>query len=539
MLVPRPFGVARPLTDGTVKITPANQQIPSGTLRATVDATELHRSRRVPSCALPTTSDSFTLSDARGSVSAPHPLVSTPGSVSVLSRDRKGAVITIQRLVRFWTAAALVAASCFASSDAGLLDAIKRRDQKAVAALVRANTDVNVAQPDGATALAWAVHLDEREMADLLLSAGAKVNTADEYGETPLTLACLNGNSALVAKLLKAGADANAARWNGETALMIAAGAGSAESVKLLVENGAKVNWVDPRKGQTALMWAAAEGHADVVEALIKLGADVKTASKSGFTALVFAAIKDDDKSVRALLAAGADPNTTLPSGTKALVVSASYRSTKAAGALVDAGADPNVADSNGNTPLHTAAQLGEVDLVKKLLAKGANPNAATAKLSASASGGPFRRQIGELTPLHVAAKANHVDVMRTLVAGGADARLKAQGNTTLLMSAAGSGHVEPVKYAHELAPEVEAVNEYGTTVMHAAVTGTGTIATQAEICEVIQFLADKGAKLDEKDRTGRTPIAIADTLPIDKGVQLLTDLIVKSGATPKARTRR
>jgi ankyrin repeat protein len=106
-------------------------------------------------------------------------------------------------------------------------------------------------------------------------------------------------------------------------------------------------------------------------------------------------------------------------------------------------------------------------------------------------------------------------------------------------MSAAGSGHVEPVKYAYELASEIDAVNEYGTTVMHAAVTGTGFIATQAEICEVIRFLAEKGAKLDEADRTGRTPIAIADVLPIDKGVELLTELILKSGATPKARTKR
>jgi ankyrin repeat protein len=328
-------------------------------------------------------------------------------------------------------------------------------------------------------------------------------------------------------------------RWNGETALMIAASSGSVDAVKLLVDHGAKVNQVEPRKGQNALMWAAAEGHSDVVEALIKLGADVKATSKAGYTALVFAAIKDDAKSVSRLVTAGADPNTALPSGTKALVVAASYRSVSAASALVDAGADPNVADTGGNTPLHTAAQLGDVELVKKLLAKGANPNARNARLTGAASGGPFRRVIGELTPLHVAAKANHEEVMRALVSGGADPALKAQGNTTLLMSAAGSGHVGPVKYAHQLAPEVDAVSENGTTVMHAAVSGTGLIATQAEICEVIQFLADKGAKLDEKDRTGRTPIAIADTLPIDKGVELLTQLIIKSGATPKATTRR
>ena len=42
-------------------------------------------------------------------------------------------------------------------------------------ALLRAKADVNAAQPDGATALAWAVHLGERRMAEALLDAGARV----------------------------------------------------------------------------------------------------------------------------------------------------------------------------------------------------------------------------------------------------------------------------------------------------------------------------------------------------------------------------
>jgi len=95
------------------------------------------------------------------------------------------------------------------------------------------------------------------------------------------------------------------------------------------------------------------------------------------------------------------------------------------------------------------------------------------------------------------------------------------------------------VKYAYELAPQIEGVSETGSTVMHAAVTGTLGISSQAEICEVIRFLAEKGAKLDEKDGRGRTPIDVADILPIDKAVELLTELILKSGATPKVTTRR
>ena len=86
------------------------------------------------------------------------------------------------------------AAACWprrrlAAGDLRLVDAIKRRDHKAVTSLMAQHADVNAAQPDGATALAWAAYLDDRESAELLLAAGAKVKTADEYGETPLTLA--------------------------------------------------------------------------------------------------------------------------------------------------------------------------------------------------------------------------------------------------------------------------------------------------------------------------------------------------------------
>src|SRR5262245_45895846 len=66
------------------------------------------------------------------------------------------------------------------SRDVRLLEAVKRRDQKAFAALLQARADVNGAQPDGSTALSWAIHLGQRPMADALLAAGANANTADE-----------------------------------------------------------------------------------------------------------------------------------------------------------------------------------------------------------------------------------------------------------------------------------------------------------------------------------------------------------------------
>jgi len=241
------------------------------------------------------------------------------------------------------------------------------------------------------------------------------------------------------------------------------------------------------------------------------------------------------------LIAAGADPNTKLPDGSSVLIAAAAFRGTEAAITLVEGGAEVKVADRRGNTPLHTAAQLGDFELVKKLLAKGADPNARNAKalMRGGPAAGPFRPPAGEITPLHVSARAGQLEIVKALLAAGADPKLKGEDGTTLLMQAASSANFEVVKLAYELAPDVKAVTESGATVMHAAVTGVGLAADQKEICKVIQFLADKGAPLDERNDRGRTPIDIADVLPLDQAVELLTELIIKSGAKPKTPTKR
>ena len=428
------------------------------------------------------------------------------------------------------------------SRDLRLVEAVKRRDQKAFTVLLRSKVDVNAAQPDGSTALAWAVHLGQRDMAEALLHAGANVNTSDEYGETPLTLASANGDSVLVQRLLAAGAKADATRWNGETALMIASGAGSLDSVKALVLHGADVNARDPRRRQTALMWAAAEGHSDVVSGLVEIGANVKAASASGFTPLVFSVTKNDVRAIKTLLAAGADPNYTLPSGSKPLIVAMSYGHTAAALALLEGGADNNARDRSGNTPLHVAAQQGDLSVVKALLARGADPNVRTPKSAAPAGargGGGFGRGggAGEQTPLMLAARSDHEEVMRALAAAGADPSLKAQDGSNLLMAAAGGARIKTFTYAYELDPHVDVVTNTKTTIMHIAVGLAGR--TQPEVCEVIQFLADHGAALDEMNGAGRTPIALADGLPVDKAVDLLTKLITERGGKPKIPSKR
>ena len=95
-----------------------------------------------------------------------------------------------------------------AATDLSLVDAAKAQDWAEVQALLKSGrTDVDAAQPDGATALAWSAYWDDAKTAERLLRSGADANAANDYGVTPLILACQNHSLQMVKELLDGGAD--------------------------------------------------------------------------------------------------------------------------------------------------------------------------------------------------------------------------------------------------------------------------------------------------------------------------------------------
>ncbi|MGH9786408.1 MAG: ankyrin repeat domain-containing protein [Terriglobia bacterium] len=495
--------------------------------------------------------------------------------------------------------AGLAATSLAAAADLRLLEAVREGDREAVRSLLRERVDANEAEADGATALHWAANRDDRETADLLIRAGANVNAANDYGVTPLALACVNRSAAMVEKLLAAGANPNAAKVTGETVLMTCARTGSVEAVRTLLSRGADPNASESRGGQTALMWALAGKHSVVAGLLIERGANLNARSKTrsgpeialrynaggvadqlpyrepkgGFTPLLFAAQQGDLESVRMLLAAGADINDAAPEdGTPLAVASASGHETVAI-FLLEKGADPNVADGFGVTPLHYAAGKGIAtllgirfdpsyrvrppnlpDLAKALLARGANPNArVTRGYKLGPDGIPFS-MVGA-TPFFLAAVSADANLMRILAAAGANPRFTASDSATPLMAAAmaacsgtcayaganrdneedAANALEAVKVAVEVGADVNAVNSDGQTAMHAAAF-TGADA-------IVQFLADHGANVDVRDKTGETPWTMAAGISPTANNQGLygahkstADLLLKLGAKPVTR---
>src|SRR5262245_31811984 len=179
-----------------------------------------------------------------------------------------------------------------AGPDTRLPAAAKAGDRKTVDTLLSGGASVNAPEPDGTTALHWAVYRDDAAMTERLIAAGANVNTANRNGATPLTQACANAGPAVVERLLNAGADPNQTP-SGSPALAACAASGAEASVRMLLGRGADVNATDTWKHQTALMWAAAENHGGIVKLLIEAGANIDARSAGDFTALMFAVRQD------------------------------------------------------------------------------------------------------------------------------------------------------------------------------------------------------------------------------------------------------
>jgi uncharacterized protein len=452
-------------------------------------------------------------------------------------------------------AAFLASGPAAATAESRLVTAVKALDVDAARLLLRQKTvSINAIEPDGTTALHWAVHRNNRVLTEALIAAGANPNVANDYGATPLWLAC-SADGAVAGVLLAARADPGAALTSGETVLMRCAHTGNAAAVRQLLRHGADVNARGGLRSQTALMWAAAQRHPEVVKLLIEGGADIRARtairtqivgmglnsnnsagggpsgksgmefSVGGFTALLFAAQQGDVESTRILLAAGADINDKAADGASALVIAAHSGHTALATFLLEKGADPNRADA-GYTALHTAVVRGDLALVKALLARGADPNVPMTKGTSVARYSDrwfLPAQFLGATPFFLSAQYAEIDIMRALAAAGADTVRATNSGVTPLMAAAGVGwhyrfdrrgrnlsievinaeleqesrSLEAVTLALELGSPIDAVNRSGETAAHGA--------ASKKLRVVYDFLVSRGAKVDVKAKSGKT----------------------------------
>ncbi len=454
-------------------------------------------------------------------------------------------------LTAFWIASCLPASGLFAQQnstdgsqpDTQLADAAERQDWDRVAEFASRDVNLDQIQPDGMTALHWAVFYQNDSIVRKLLESGAGSDQKTAYDVTPLRIAAKLGDAKNTRLLLDAGADPNDALPGGERVLMTAARTGNAEVVRLLLNHGATPDATE-RKGQTALMWAAAAGHAEVVDELIRVKVDLNKTSQFGFSALMFAARQGKTDVVMRLLDAGVDVNSVMePTNSKgrnprnkmsALMFAVENGHFELALKLIDKGADPNdqrsgyaplhalswvrktkVGDNpDGDPPPRGSGSIHSLQFVKSAVAAGADVNL---QLSRGA-GGRAQLNTRGATPFLMAARTADIPLMKLLLELGADPQLTNVDGCNALMAAAGVGVTavgeepgtvaeveEAIRMLVEIGVDINAVDENGETAMHGA--------AYRNYPETVSLLADLKADpaiWNRKNKYGWTPRMIA-----------------------------
>jgi hypothetical protein len=156
-------------------------------------------------------------------------------------------------------------------------------------------------------------------------------------------------------------------------------------------------------------------------------------------------------------------------------------------------------------------------------------------------------------TPFLFAAKTADLPYMRLLVELGADPLLPNKDGCTPLMAAAGIGTLAPdeeagtdaeavaaIEYLLTFGADVNTVDRNGETAMHGA--------AYKSLPRVVQFLADKGAKIDvwnQKNKYGWTPRMIAEGFrpgnfkPSAETIEAIHRVMRSAGVTPPPPTPR
>jgi ankyrin repeat protein len=224
---------------------------------------------------------------------------------------------------------------------------------------------------------------------------------------------------------------------------------------------------------------------------------------------------------VRILLAAGADVNQVTNYGWSPLLVATQNRYYQLGSYLLDHGANPNIANKGAWSPLYIAVDnrnieggdypvrkpdMDHFDFIKKLIDKGADVNWRIKESTwyRTVFTSQWVHEEGA-TAFWRASQSSDLAVMKLLLEHGADPNIATTINVTPLQVAAGIGWVEGVTYEWSKQANIDAVKlllslgndpnaqaETGRTALHGAGHKGRT--------EVIQLLADAGAKLDTKD---------------------------------------
>lgn len=284
--------------------------------------------------------------------------------------------------------------------------------------------------------------------------------------------------------------------------LPLAAEACEEAAARRLLDRGASSSAVDER-GVSALAHAA-RCPGDLFERLLSRGASTATPKDQPTLLQRLSTVRLDpavaQARVEALLRHGGDVNARDQWGATPLI-RACRSSWETVRPLLAAKADPNLADRYGHTPL--LALLGASSACADL----------ERRIWETYGGGPGSKQGQERYRADFTAKcAQQVELVDALLGAGADLRAEDRHGATSVLWAARSGCAPCLKAlsAHGAGPEMP--NKAGKPPLHWL---AGKDAADASFDDwqglrAIQTLLVAGARVDQRDREGRTPYEVA-----------------------------
>ena len=235
----------------------------------------------------------------------------------------------------------------------------------------------------------------------------------------------------------------------------------------------------------STLFTAADRNCIDLATALLDRGASVDARDRLGVRPLSRAARSGHLEMVDLLLQRGAPIDARDLAGATALYVAAERGQAAVVQRLIDKGADAELKGRSGTSPVAAAAFAGRNQVVKMLLAHGADGRAA------DDTGKP---------PIVYAAASGQLDIVRQLLTQNLDVNVRYANDLTLLMWASGPDQSVP----------------------------------EAQALEVVSYVIDAGARIDDRDDRGRTALMTA----AEGNHAEIAQLLLKHGADPSLRDK-